>query len=294
MKKSTHATTRSTSVDGQSAMEETFRQVYWRRQELGLRDQELHKEDLEHLGSLLEQANVPHPYCAKAVSILRGENTFSNSDIRRPRGPSIRIYDTCADRHLKYLYRIHPLDGINWLPFLKDTLVTPKKIMGRLQSDSRSRPSDSGWLPLADYASGVVQNRRSFSWWTSLEPSQTSIVDWTLELGLLRDNLRPTMILLRLPLNRVDELELAHVPSSLDAFDSPVFRPVRYDSPLRCGASISLRQLPQFGLGAEEITLAPIPVEELHFMPMRSFMSQHKVDLTEILLILLLKYYEGI
>lgn len=274
-------------------MSETLRLIHARRLELGIRDQEFHREDLEHLAQQLSSASIDHPFCSEAALVMKNEPAYTNADTRKPRGPSIKLLSQDGGAKAQYLYRLHPVAGVSWLPFLSSSLVTSKRIMGRLEIDSRTRASV--WLPLEDYAEGIICNHRSFSWWTTLEPSQGRMVEWSYELGLIKAYLSPSMLLFRLSISRVDDLALAHVPSALDGFDSAVFKASLYEPSVRAGNAISLREFPNYlGDGADEYTLSPIPVMELSFMPIRSFISVHKVDLCSKLLDLLLAYYRNL
>jgi len=275
--------------------------IFRRRQYLGLRYQEPHRKDLIHLAHMLKTANVPHPYCSEAWDLIKWEEAFGNVQSAQPKGPPF-VFGPPLDSSPPFIYRIHRVDQITWLPYLSEHLRTAGRIAGRLREEVADAQD---WLTLASYARSPICNSRNFSWWTTMEPPIDPAMDppvdhaamlvWVRELGIPSNHLRPNMMLLQLDWTQANGLALAHVPSALEGFDATIFHPQRYTSPLRPGLTISLNDFPNsLSPGKEEFALAPIPASALRFFPLPVLTPEHGVPLTDELFALLAAYYLGL
>lgn len=124
--------------------------------------------------------------------------------------------------------------------------------------------SDSGWLDLARYANGVLRGWRGFTWWTTLDPQTLDIMLAAYRLGMVSEWIAVYAVILRVAASAVT----GTIPTSIDGFDSEIFRPVPMDGSAPTGRTIALsRNSSLTDDGEEEFLLVDIPVGAVELLP---------------------------
>ena len=108
-----------------------LQEIFENRQILALRAQGSHKVDLLKLVEILKEANIPHPYCSEAITLVHDKEPYSNAEFRRPKGPLLAA--SALDKHTDvpeaaFLYRLHGVESVQWLPSLAKALNTAARV----------------------------------------------------------------------------------------------------------------------------------------------------------------------
>lgn len=127
---------------------------------------------------------------------------------------------------------------------------------------ARYHTSGLDWVPLSWFASGVLQNYRGFTWWSSLDLTGPELWNLWRRVGLLDNWIVHQSVILRC---RSDQVR-AMVPSCVDAFEGPVFESA-YDRPdPGFGRTIDLSCQP-FAPGVPEYVLPALPTASIDVRP---------------------------
>jgi hypothetical protein len=118
------------------------------------------------------------------------------------------------------------------------------------------------WLRLANFATGAYQNYRAFSWWSTFDLSSGELWNAWRRIGLLDDWIMNESLLMRCRRSAIE----AHVPTTLDGFEGPVFEAMNEQERSVTGRAIDLSKRP-FAAGEVEVVVGAIAVDHIDVMP---------------------------
>ena len=233
--------------------------VHQLRQRLAVALQPAHTASLTQLDELLQGFAREHPYnlAEDHFPVLCSVAAFGN-------GPAGRRVGAPA---VTYLYRLHAVKNIPRDVTLWRGLISPKEKNETLFQHFRSQAAAAGgWCPLSRLAEGDLRGPRGFTWWSTHEISGRNPLESALRLGLPYDYTPVYAVILRLRCGPI-ALPATCVPSVVDAFDQPVFRPTADSTRPAAGLTIRLSATRTFCDGEAEYCIGSIPVESVEILP---------------------------
>jgi hypothetical protein len=229
------------------------------RQKLGIERQPLHADSLGALDTILQRFPRDHPYSLETdhFPALCEVSAFGE-------GPAGRKVGAPA---APYLYRLTSVRNI-----ARDVTRWRGRISPTENSETLFRYFQShaaplgGWYPLADLADGYLRGPRGFTWWSTHEISSRYPLRSALRLGLPYDYTPVYAAILRFRCGS-GHMPTICVPSAVDAFDHPVFRPTDDGIAPAAGLTIQLSATRTFSDGETEYCIGDVPVEPLEVYP---------------------------
>lgn len=127
--------------------------------------------------------------------------------------------------------------------------------------------SKGGWMRLGKVADGTYKcHPRRFSWWTSF-PLFQDVISGAHRIGMTNDWVAEQCVVLRCPIDYVNNNKLAFVPSVIDAFMQMIFHPTKDAISPPYGITIDLSLYPvTLSPGIDEIVLPELRVDQLEIL----------------------------
>jgi hypothetical protein len=166
----------------------------------------------------------------------------------------------------KFIYRI-----CNMVDLVKGTSWRKKKASDAANWDHIYKKCKGDWTRLSKFAEGTYKCcPRRFSWWTSF-PLFQDVVSGAHRVGMTNDWVPKQCVVLRCPVDYVNQNKLAFVPSVIDAFMHMIFHPTKDDACPPHGLTIDLSLYPTtLCPGTDEVVLPPISVKQLEILPVNA------------------------
>lgn len=166
-----------------------------------------------------------------------------------------------------YIYRVSTLSSlINHCSWLDDHTGSVRVAFGNLLNDFKKKRN---WLSLSDYAHGRLSSHRNFTWWTNKNIKSNTIVSDLHRIGIANDWIFPFSVILRCSVELIWNQDILFVPTVVDAYDLPIFRPTATKSNPLHGNTIDIRHPSQLASGFAEYSVTPIPSEHIEFQPVK-------------------------
>jgi hypothetical protein len=120
------------------------------------------------------------------------------------------------------------------------------------------------WFPLREFGAGTYTCRpRAFSWWTTF-PLYSDVISGAHRIGMTNDWVPFQCFVLRCPTTYVSSMNLACVPSVIDAFMQKIFHATRDSTSPWYGVTIDLSMFPETIFpGIDELMLPAVDVNQL-------------------------------
>lgn len=251
-------------------------EIHDRRQTCGKSRQPTNANILDSLAAVLNnEIKQPHPYAFTEHELkLFDDKTNVFSMCGRGNRATPRTTD--------YLYRVvnkghlPAFTRLRWRGFRKDPTLLWDTLLTR---------SNKGkdWLPLAEFADnhyppGVVKAWFSCTWWTDF-PLDPDVILGAYTIGLFTECISDQVYILRVPISAVQSLQAARVPTVVEAFLQPVFRPTR-EASADAGVTINLATYKHPVPGVGEFSLRRFPVTLIEIKPLPldfAFRQRHAV-----------------
>lgn len=240
-------------------------EIHQRRQSCGKKLQPDYAVMLEMLGCVLtNQLKAPHPY---------------GSDLDLPG----------FDQHTKlfelggigneatlpageYVYRVINMLSLPYVVDLKWRRYQTSPVLLWNALMTRSRKGEL-WLRLADYAENKYQAERGSSrfrctWWTTY-PLDLDVILGAYTIGMFSEWINDEVYVMRAPVKALNPLNVARVPTVIDAFMQPVFQPTNATPPAKAGVTINLANHHQPTTGVDEFAVHPFEVDFIEIKPIK-------------------------
>lgn len=242
--------------------------LHQRRQDKGNLRQPRYGNELYDLELVIRQMGLSHPYALiknktqDQFAQLEKEPVFAKGG-QGPQAAPAQEYVF----HLTNVRRVFRYTGEKkGSPNVFHQHKSDQKRFAYLMGEFGRRGVD--WLQLSDYVHDEYSGYRGFTWWTNLKLLPNHIVCGAHRLGLPNVWIPKYALVMRCRADYVNGKQIAHIPTTLDAFISEIFSPVDCRTPLtpKYGETIDLDSGPLIA-GAQEFGLSPIAVSEIEFYP---------------------------
>lgn len=235
------------------------------RQSIAMKRQQRHKQNLLDLDDELSKLGLSDPYSLTGrewASLGARCKAFATGAKGRP----VNI-----PKHYKFLYRLCDISSLikftDWKATLEKTLPN-KQVLSRLVEDYNRNKT---WLPLNQYASGILKGYRELTWWTTMEIpidlQPVKLIQLAHRLGLINLWIPPHTVILRCSVPYINARSSSRVPTVLDGFASPIFHPACCNNKPSSGLTINLEHTNVLLEGEQEFALGPIDVSAIDFYP---------------------------
>lgn len=180
-----------------------------------------------------------------------------------------------------YIYRICPIAKLTsytsgWFSSTPRQVDQPPLIYQLWKEKIDYLEKNSGgqrvWLRLRRYARGTFQSPRKFTFWTGHEIAPHDPVKLLVvahNLGLPNDWLDEYSVVLKCEARLLQDNALAHIPTTLDGFDSHIFHPRREVVHPPSGVTIMLSLTAPLNRGYDEFAVGPIDTTAIQLYPVR-------------------------
>lgn len=162
-----------------------------------------------------------------------------------------------------FIYRVCTIidlvKGTNW----RNEAAGDELYWNQIYSKSKGK-----WIRLSKFADGTYKCRpRQFSWWTSF-PLSRDVIAGAHQVGMTNDWVAVNCVVLRCPVDYVNDNTLAFVPSVIDAFMHVIFHPTKDAMSPPYGITIDLSLYPMtLSPGTDEVVLPELGVEQVEILP---------------------------
>lgn len=239
-------------------------EIHKRRQSCGKKLQQTYGKLLDMFDCVLaNELKRQHPYQLNEVQLCSfGEKTklFSLGGVG----------DQATLSGERYIYRIINKGHLpNYVKFKWPVFnYKPDLLWNFLRTKSNK---GEAWLDLQEYAEnsypqGAVRCWFSCTWWTSF-PLDKDVVLGAYTIGMFSEWVTDEVFIMRALIQQIDSLEVARVPTVIDAFMQPVFQPVKEPPPPNCGITIDLSNYNNPAIGVDEFFVHPIEVKFIEIKP---------------------------
>lgn len=241
------------------------KEIYERRQACGRRLQPSYAQFLDMVNCVLtRQLNAPHPYRLHSDQITalgRQTKLFALGGIgdQATLGGEEFIYRVFKKGHLK-----------DTVKFKWDEHRNPTKLWSWMMMKS---PKGEPWVNLADFVENTypvddVERWFNCTWWTTF-PLDRDVIVGAYTIGMFREWIDDEVYIMRAAVRNVEPLEVAHVPTVIDALMQPVFHPTKEPLPRSGGVTINLSAYKKPKQGVSEFLIKPLKVEVIQIKPVR-------------------------
>lgn len=240
-------------------------EIHARRQLCGKKLQPTYAAFLEMLGCVLaNQLKAVHPYGSDLDLLALDQHTklFAlgglGNQATLPAG--------------EYLYRVFNRGSLPYVVDLKWPIYQANPVLLWDALMSKSRRGDL-WLRLADYAENAYPAERGNSrfkctWWTTY-PLDSDVILGAYTIGMFSEWINDEVYVMRVPVKDVNPLKVARVPTVIDAFIQPVFRPTKEPPPAEAGITINLSNHKNPTSGVNEFAIHPFEVQVIEIKPIK-------------------------
>lgn len=239
-----------------------FNDIYQKRLTNCFINQPRHKSDILELDDTIKSFNYNNPYqknlnrnCKRELLKINQYSGLSNgikADINKD----------------DYLYSYANIKTLQERVTKWNTYPGDAESAQRIYSYFK-RKLDGGniWLKLSEEAEGYYSNIRNKSWWTSFEIFTGMITENLYKIGIPNDLFTQHIVVLKVPIKIVNDLYDIRVPSTIDAYDSPIFYTTKDIIIPKFGEAIDLKFTPNLNKEVDEYIINEIKVEHLEFTP---------------------------
>jgi len=240
-------------------------EIHDRRQICGKKRQPKYTTILTRLNDVLNsELNAEHPYAlsdTQLESLNQRTNVFSFGG-GGPRGKPVGndyLYRIVKKGHLQYFVKL------KWSGYRNNASRMWKSIMTKSQ---RGRL----WLRLEDFAdqnypAGIVNRWFNSTWWTDF-PLDQDVILGAHTVGMFSNWITDEVYVLRVLVRSLVPLDVARVPTAVEAFLQPVFRPTEQDSS-QAGITINLCTYKKPVDGVPEFCVRPFEVKHIDLKPVQ-------------------------
>jgi hypothetical protein len=239
--------------------------IHERRQACGKKLQPTYASFLEMLNCVLtNQLKEPHPYRLhedKLRTFYEQTKLFSLGGIG----------DEATLTGENYIYRIIKKGHLQYcVNFKWSVFRNPVRLWNLIMAKS-----DRGkrWLNLQDYVENTypvdaVNGWFNCTWWTTF-PLDQDVILGAYTIGMFSEWVTDEIYIMRAQIEDVNSLNVARVPTVIDAFMQPVFQPTEEPLPRTGGITINLSVYENPSKGVSEFFVKPIQVRFIEIKPIQ-------------------------
>jgi len=255
-------------------MNDLLEKIHLERTRLAQENQAVFSNELNALNDVLYQMELKHPfqYSDKLFQKLKKasvdfETGASSTALK------LKIEEPCLYRYTTFRSLIKN-KNLRWQNKAVDRNTAFEVLQDRINTTNQNE------FNLSEFMMGSYKNSRGFSWWT--KQSITCEED-VFGLGIPSDWIAERSVIMKIKDPDIIKNQLK-TPSVIDAFDSPIFYPTKYDQKENTvGITLNLNNRSTFNDGYEEYVTGNINADKIYITPFTFDVGKKEIFIESIL-----------
>ena len=239
---------------------------------IGKKQQSAFAEELDKLDAVLQKLKVKHPFDWDPQLYNHLLNASSHFKTGATTNTKLQLEESCLYRYTTF-NRLIKNKNLKWHNKAVNRNLAFNVLCERIES------GDIYEFKLSDFMNGSYKNGRGFSWWTK---QKIESIEDVFRLGIPSDWIAEQSIVMKVKDEHI--IQQQKIPSVIDAYDSPVFYPVKLDDKkAKGGKTLNLNDVATFEGGCDEYVTGGIAADKIFITPYNFNITEKEVFLKNIL-----------